>query len=210
MEYFNSLLTEKSWEILKGLLRKPIEFTVIGGWAAYLWTRQQKSKDVDIVLDTVAEIEYLKKNEPLRKNDSLRKYEIRHGDVDVDVYVPYYSRLTIPPEKLPRLSTLREGFRVPTPEALCILKQGAEQERADTVKGLKDRIDVVSLLINTDFDYDRYVHLAGEFGVGDYPRRLAGIVSGFREGGYIGLNPRQLKLKRMAVTEKIRKARAGH
>jgi len=48
-EFWNSLLTEKSWEILQEL-RKDYNFILIGGWAVYLLTKQKKSKDIDIVI----------------------------------------------------------------------------------------------------------------------------------------------------------------
>jgi len=204
MEYFNSLLTEKSWIILQELATKPLKFTVIGGWAAYLWTKQQKSKDVDIVLDSVHDLEALKIENP-RKNESLRKYEIRYGEIDVDVYVPYYSLLSIPPKDVATHTTLREGFKVATPEALCILKQGAEEKRTHTIKGVKDRVDIMSLLINTDFDYREYRVLAEKYGRREYPPRLKKIIQSFREGQYLGYNPRQLKLKKKEILEKQKK-----
>jgi len=47
-EFWNSFLTEKSWEILQKL-KKQHKFILIGGWAIYLLTNQQKSKDIDII-----------------------------------------------------------------------------------------------------------------------------------------------------------------
>ncbi len=41
-EYWNSLITEKSWKILQEI-KKEHEFILIGGWAAYLLAKQQKS-----------------------------------------------------------------------------------------------------------------------------------------------------------------------
>lgn len=205
MEYWNSLLTEKSWTLLQELVKKPIQFTLIGGWAAYMWTKIQKSKDLDIVLDNVEGIEWLKHEENLNKNESLRKYEVRYGEIDVDVYTPYYSRLAIPPEDVSLHSTTIEGFKVASPEALCILKQGAEMNRSQTVKGLKDRIDIMSLLCNTDFSYDNYKNLTKKYDHADYTKRLHQIATSFREGEYIGYNPRQLKLKKKEILVKLRK-----
>ena len=51
-EFWNSLLTEKSWEILQEL-RKNYDFILIGGWAVYLLTKQKKSKDIDIVIGRI-------------------------------------------------------------------------------------------------------------------------------------------------------------
>ena len=43
MEFWNSLLTQKSWELLQKLSKEKFRFILIGGWAAYLWTKQHKS-----------------------------------------------------------------------------------------------------------------------------------------------------------------------
>lgn len=204
MEYWNSLITEKSWRTLQELAESRLNFTLIGGWAAYLWTKTQKSKDVDIVLDTVNELEALKKRENLGKNESLRKYGIKHGEIDIDVYVPYYSKLAIPPEKIPEHSTKLEGFKVATPEALCILKQGAEEQRENTPKGLKDRIDIISLLLNTPFDYKKHKQLAEKYEHKNYPQRLQKTVTSFTEGRYINQNPHQLKQNKKKILEKLK------
>ena len=49
MEYWNELITQKSWDVLQKL--KKINFVLIGGWASYLWTSSHKSKDIDIIVD---------------------------------------------------------------------------------------------------------------------------------------------------------------
>jgi hypothetical protein len=54
-DFWNSLLTEKSWEILQEL-RKKHNFVLIGGWAVYLMTKQHKSKDIDMVI-SIKELE---------------------------------------------------------------------------------------------------------------------------------------------------------
>ncbi len=63
-QFWNSLLTEKSWKILHEL-KKGYSFIVIGGWAVYLLTRQQKSKDIDILVSILELAKF--KTEDLRK-----------------------------------------------------------------------------------------------------------------------------------------------
>src|SRR3990167_6840408 len=126
MEFWSSLLTEKSWNLLKELSKKNFQFIVIGGWAAYLWTRLHKSKDIDIIVPDFEDMEYLKKNYDLRKNDSLKKYEIKFEEIDVDIYLPYYSKLALTIEEIKHHSAIIENLHVASPEALLILKQGAE------------------------------------------------------------------------------------
>jgi len=204
MEYWNDLVAEKSWQTLQNLALKRLKYTVIGGWAAYLWTNQHKSKDVDIVLESVAELDALKNEPNLSKNDSLRKYEIRYGEIDVDVYVPYYSRLPIPPQDIHRYSTMLKGFKTANPEPLTILKQGAEENRQNTVKGLKDRVDIMTLLTYTDFDYGCYMKLAKEYGHPQYPKRLQEIVSTFTGHQYLNQNLQENKKNKKRILEKIK------
>jgi len=90
----------------------------------------------------------------------LRKYELALGDVEIDIYVPFFSRLGIPVEEVAAHVITLEGFRVPKPEILLILKQAAELERVGSVKGFKDRLDVLALLIHVDIDWDNYQGLS--------------------------------------------------
>ena len=149
MKFWNSLLTEKSWKILQDFGKK-YDFILIGGWATYLWAKQQKSKDIDIVVE-IKELQKLKA-ESLSKNDRLKKYEIKIEDIDIDIYVSHYSKLTIPPEDLKKYAKKIEGFKVLSPEALMILKQGAYEDRKNSLKGEKDLVDIMSLIFSSDFD----------------------------------------------------------
>ena len=124
MEFWNSLLTEKSWNILQDLKNK-FDFILIGGWANYLWTKTHKSKDIDIIID-LKTLYKIKNEYKLIKNDRLKKYEIKFDEIDIDIYVPYYSKLSLPIEDLGNYFTAVEGFKVVIPEVLLILKQGAE------------------------------------------------------------------------------------
>ena len=55
MTYWHELITEKSWQLLQELKGK-FRFKLIGGWAVYLLTKAQKSKDIDIIVD-IAELQ---------------------------------------------------------------------------------------------------------------------------------------------------------
>ena len=204
MEFWNELVTGKSWEVLLKLRREPVPFTLIGGWAAYLWTRMQKSKDIDIVLDDHAGLEYLKQHFTLKKNDSLRKYEIIVDGIDIDIYVPYFSRLTLPAEDIRGYSTIVENIRVARPEALLVLKQGAEMDRGDSVKGRKDRLDIMALVLRTEMDWQLYRELLERYSLAGHLQRLRGIVTGFEDIRYLGLNPREFKLAKGKIAEIVR------
>mgnify|MGYP001607335057 CR=1 FL=1 len=201
MDFWNSQLTEKSWKLLQKL-REKYNFILIGGWAAYLWTKQQKSKDIDIVAG-IAELQNLKQ-EHLSKNDSLKKYEIKFEEVDVDIYVPYFSKLSIPPQDLCRYASKTEGFNVVMPEALLVLKQGAETDRENSVKGEKDRLDIVSLLFFSELDLKKYILILKKYSLEDFVERLISILRNFTGYNSLNLAPRELKLKKEKVLRSLK------
>ncbi len=201
MEYWNSLLTEKSWKILQEI-KKKYDFILIGGWATYLWTKQQKSKDIDIAVD-LEELQKLKQ-EILIKNDRLKKYEIKFEDIDLDIYVSFFSELSIPIENLKKYSQNIEGFRVVSPEALMVLKQGAELSRRNSVKGEKDKIDIISLLLFTSFDLKKYYFILRENNKENYLKELIIIIKRFSDYNSVHLTPREFKLKKERILKEIK------
>ncbi|MBM3199885.1 hypothetical protein FJZ53_03020 [Candidatus Woesearchaeota archaeon] len=203
MEFWNSILTEKSWNILVELNKDSFDFILIGGWAAYLWTSLHKSKDVDIVLEDLKTLDYLKKKYGLKKNDNLKKYEIQFEEIDVDIYVPFYSKLAIPVEDIKKYATKIKGLKVVKPEALLILKQGAELERKESVKGDKDRIDIMTLLIYSEVSFKEYESLLKLYELEHYLPRLKTIIKTFKDIQYLNLNPRQFKLKKEQILTKL-------
>ena len=196
MDYWNDIIVERSWKILQKLKGK-FEFILIGGWANYFWTRKFKSKDIDIVVDFDT-LERLKKEYDLRKNEKLRKYEIKMDEVDIDIYVCFYSDLTIPLEKIRK--TKIEGFDVVKIEDLLVLKQGAEMDRKESEKGEKDRLDILSLLFYCDVNFTDYYEILKKIKREDFYDTLIKIVRDFKEYKYFNMTPRELKLsKREAI-----------
>lgn len=200
MEFWNSLMTEKSWKLLQEIKMK-YNFILIGGWAVYLWTKQQKSKDIDIVV-SIEELQELKK-EKLDKNDRLKKYEIKTEEVDIDIYVEYFSKLALPLESLKNYSAKIEGFDVLIPEALIILKQGAEIDRENSIKGEKDKIDILSLLFFSDFNFKKYKEIIKKYNL-PYIERLIGIVRTFQDYNSLNLTPGEFKKKKQEILSKLR------
>ncbi len=202
MDYWNDIITEKSWKILQSITKLPIKFVLIGGWANYLWTEKHKSKDIDIVTGFEG-LKYLKENYDLKKNDHLKKYEITIDEIDIDIYVPYYSQLPIPPEELEELSTKIQNISVLEPEALLVLKQGAEKDREHSAKGEKDRIDIISLLTSANIDFEKYRNLIKKYSLEEYRERLKKIVKEFKEIKYLDMTPREYKKKKEELLKKI-------
>ena len=202
MQYWNSDLTEKSWILLQELQKK-YNFILIGGWATYLWTKQQKSKDIDIIVD-LKELEKLKQ-ENLIKNDRLKKYELKFEEIDVDIYVPYFSKLTIPIEKIKNYNSKLQGFNVLSKEALLILKQGAELDRRNSIKGEKDRIDIISLLFFTDFDYKIYKSILKENSKEFLLDELIKLIRNFNDYNSLNLAPNEFKKIKKKITNRTEK-----
>ncbi|MBN2423073.1 hypothetical protein JXB41_07660 [Candidatus Woesearchaeota archaeon] len=206
MQFWNSLLTEKSWDILIELNKKPIKFILIGGWANYLWTKLHKSKDIDIILEDFNSLNYLKQNYNLTKNDNLKKYEIKIEEIDVDIYVAHYSELGIPINEIKKHTTKIENITVVRPEILLILKQTAEKQRQDSIKGQKDRIDILTLVFNVEIDFKEYNTILEKDDLNHYYNRLLNIITNFKEIKYLELNPRQFKLKKQQLLKKLKSA----
>ena len=202
MEFWNSLLTEESWRLLQEF-RKKYNFILIGGWAVYLWIKRQKSKDIDIVVD-IGELQKLK-YENIGKNDSLKKYEIKKDNIDIDIYVEHYSKLAIPVEDINLYKESVEGFDVVCPEVLLILKQGAEINRSGSVKGEKDKVDIMSLLFFYDIDYEKYRNILEKYKLGNYVEILISLVRNFREYHDMDLNPRVFKLKKEKILNELKR-----
>ncbi len=201
-DFWNSLLTEKSWEILKEL-RKEHNFILIGGWAAYLIAERQKSKDIDIVVD-LNELHKLKQENIMGKNDKLRKYEIKKQDIDVDIYLEHYSKLAIPVEDIKNYTINLKGFNVACPELMIVLKQSAYFDRKDSVKGEKDLIDIISILFFSEIDFEKYNDIIKKYSLENYLRSLYSAVSGFNDFNKLNLSPKEFKLKKREILDKIR------
>lgn len=200
VEFWNSLLTEKSWEILQEIRKKYI-FILIGGWAAYLIAGRQKSKDIDIVV-SINELQKLK-SENLIKNDRLKKYEIKRGDVDIDIYLEHFSKLTIPSEDIKNYSVEIQGFKVVCPEALLILKQGAHNDRKNSVKGEKDLLDIISILFFSEIDFTKYAQILRKYGLQKYQPELRSLIKNFKDYDKLNLIPAEFKRIKNKIIEKL-------
>lgn len=194
------MLTEKSWGLLQEL-RKEYNFVLIGGWAVYLFIRRQKSKDIDIVV-SITELQKFKTYD-LRKNDNLKKYEVKRDDVDIDIYVEYYSKLIIPVEEIKNYAVKIEGFNVICPELLLILKQAAYNARRDSVKGEKDLVDMISLVLLEKIDFKKYGSIAKKYKLENYFSDLIRLIKSFKDYEKIGINAREFKIRKNKILKII-------
>lgn len=200
MDFWNDIVTDKSWEALLRI-KKQFNFVLIGGWACYLYTKTMKSKDIDIIVDFDT-LKIIENKYRLKKNQSLKRYEIVVNGISVDIYVPFFSNLAIPPEDIIKSAASVEGFSIPSPEMLVILKQEAERDRHGSGKGEKDRVDILNLLLKSQFNKDKYLSLLEKYNKNLLKHILDTIANSNKEFAYLGIdNPRKIKLLKKELLE---------
>ena len=200
MEFWNSEITNDSWNELL-VLSRTYNFILIGEWAIYLYTKLHKSRDIDIVVD-YDQFWVLSKDFQLRKNPSVRRYEIKFRKFDIYIYTPFYSRLTVPVQDLINNFTIIENIKVSKIEELLILKLGAFDERVDSIKGQKDRLDIAGLVFYSSVDYARFTELLNKYEKRVYYKLLMNAVGNIdpRLLQYLNLNESTYaKMKKKAL-----------
>lgn len=175
MEFYHGLITKKSFQTLQELKRK-FNFILIGGWAIFLYAHALKSKDVDIIVD-YDELEKLKKEYDIIKNDRLRKYEMKMEGIDIDIYLPFFSQIGFPLEDFKNYLQSQEGFMVPKPEVLLIMKVYVAQERKGTTKGRKDIMDIFSLLSKKIIKWQDYHQVIEKYHLKNLQKELITLVA---------------------------------
>lgn len=190
MAYYRDSVTEKSWQILQQLKRE-FKFCLIGGWAVWLYTQKLKSKDIDIIID-LDQLAELRQKYELEKNERLKKYQVRLGEVEIDVYTPYYSDLGIPAEQILANQQLVGGFFVPKPETLFDLKLTAWLGRRGSAKGRKDFIDLVGLWLEQKIDQE---NVKNKIGINEFIREFK-LITSLPE---LGLNRHQMAKEKSKI-----------
>jgi hypothetical protein len=174
-EFYHTIITEKSFELLQKLKRK-FNFILIGGWAIFLYSKALKSKDIDIIID-YKELGKFKKEFRVFKNERLKKYEVKAEQTDIDIYLPFFSDLGILVEEIKNHAQSIEGFVVPIPEILLILKTFAYQDRKGTTKGRKDIIDIFSLICSQKIDWQKYKNLIEKYKLNEINQELKNLIA---------------------------------
>ena len=156
-QFWHNDITEKSFQALVEL-NKEFNFILIGGWAVYFWSKKMKSKDIDIVVD-FTELGKIREKYEIIKNSRLKKYEVKFEEFDLDIYIPHYSKIGFPLEELSNYTHNIEGFKVPEVEVLLLMKLFVFDKRKNSIKGEKDKIDIVSLLDGVDINWQKFKSL---------------------------------------------------
>jgi len=161
-------IVERSWMAL-GELKELADFVLIGGWAVYFWSKKLKSRDIDLYIDQDnfyrLQSALLQRGYAVKRNVRLKKFEALIGDVEVDIYTPFMSNLVIPCLDVfeRKLFSLIKGFKVAIPEVMLLLKAQAAQQRWHAEKGLKDRVDIISMLKFVDIRRDLFEQMLGKY-----------------------------------------------
>src|SRR3989344_5041033 len=133
-----------------------------------------------------------------------------HKSKDIDIVIDIQTL-----SKLKKLYDIRKndrlkktgmigGFEVAKPEYLLILKQGSEIDRKESEKGEKDRIDIMSILLNCKLDFKVYLKTLKRNRLDSLLDRLIKIVSEFKDYNYLNITPRQLKLKKQEILKELK------
>lgn len=200
MDFYNDLITAKSRQILQNL-KSQLDFVLIGGWAVYLYTKALKSKDIDMIV-SYDQLDILRKNFSFIKNDRLKKYEARSEEVQIDIYLPYYSNLGIPVEEIIKQTKKVETFSLPSAEILLLLKQYAYKQRKLSIKGQKDKLDIISLLSKQTLNWHNYRSQLTKHHLSYMQSDLVDLLKETTKMTELGINEHHLsKLKKKILTE---------
>lgn len=200
-EFYHGLITEKSFKILQDLRRK-FKFVLIGGWAIFLYTKRLKSKDIDIIID-YDELEKFKKEFNVFKNERLSKYEMKIEEIDVDIYLPFFSKLGLPVEGIKNYLQSLEGFIVPVPEILLLLKTYTLNQRKGTIKGKKDLVDIFALLREEKVNWQKYKEIIAKHKLQEVNQVLKNLISSQGAIPEINLSDHQIAKLKKEVLKKL-------
>ena len=210
MEFWNSEITNRSWEMLLDFSRK-YDFILMGGWAIYLYSQLQKSRDIDIIV-SYESFSVISNDYPIKKNMALKEYEIKFRDFDVDIYLPHFSRLSVPPSDILDLySTVVDNIKVPTIETLLTLKLGAYSDRLNSIRGDKDSLDIVGLLSRVDINMGELKKIFRKYNLHHFHDHLKNVILRFDHGllPYLNLNENSFSKLKKRLLEQMEKTNFG-
>ena len=83
------------------------------------------------------------------------------------------------------------------------MKQGAELDRGNSVKGQKDRIDIMTLLFYSDIDFKKYNEILKRYNL-DYLKELKRIITAFKDVNHLNVNVKEFKKRKNKLLEEIK------
>lgn len=210
MELWNERIVKESYEVLNKL-KKDVDFVIIGGWASWLYTKKIKSKDIDVYINFKDFFNFqeilAEKGIFISLNRKLKKYSVKIMDIDIDIYTPHYCNLIVSCKDVfsKKWFKMIDGFKVILPELLLVLKLKAEEERKWTVKGFKDRIDILTIIHKLNLNKKFLLELKKKYKI-DIIKRILNIIRGSKkEFDYFLPESNNLRLLKKLKLELIRK-----
>lgn len=203
----------KSFEFLKRLKVLDMDMVLIGGWAVYFLTQYHMSRDIDFILQ---DREFWKLRTYIlglggrEKASGLKKTGFSIEDVKLDVYCESKSALAIPIDEIyqKQLFVVIEGVKILKPEHLLILKLKAAEARGHSMKGLKDRCDILALCLKTDLDFSVFKAICQDHFMADMPQKLEELIlSCQKEFNYVmqkEIIPSKLKRTKKDLINRLR------
>ena len=185
MELWNEIIVEKSYDVLNKL-KGEIDFVIIGRWASWFYTKTIKSKDIDMYVNFkdffIFQEILANKGIFISLNKKLKKYEAKIDEVDIDIYTPNYCDLIVPCKDIFADNWFKSinGFKVILPEPFLVLKLKAEEARMGTIKGFKDRIDILSMIYSIELNKQFLLELENKYKL-DIRTKILKIIKGSKE-----------------------------
>lgn len=166
-----------------------------------MYSKKMKSKYIDIIIN-YNELGKLKEKYQIIKNDRLKKYEINLGEFDIDIYLPRYSDIGFPLENIIDNAQNIEGFIVPRIEILLLLKLRAYQDRKNSIKGEKDKIDIISLLDSVEINWKYFKKIEQELGI-NLSDEIMEILTGTNQIKELGINNQAMAKLRKNILSRL-------
>ncbi|MEM3208947.1 MAG: hypothetical protein QXE33_03440 [Candidatus Micrarchaeaceae archaeon] len=162
-QFWNEEQVKRSRELLNAIAGA-VDFVLIGGWAVFMYTRQQMSLDLDIAIGYES-LEYFRKYGIKDYKNISIKYSVIDGTY-VDLFIEDFSdrELPFPVRVILNNYTTIEGIKVVNKELLLLLKLWGYL-RADQQKIRKDILDVLALLLYGDIDLEKFKNYIEEYDI---------------------------------------------
>ena len=75
----------------------------------------------------------------------------------------------------------------------------------DQASQVREKIDIVSLILYSEIDFKEYHKLIEKYQLIDYYTKLLKIIKNFKEIKYLNLNLREFRLRKTKIIEELKK-----
>jgi len=138
----------------------------------------------------------------------MKRYEIKLMEgLNINIYLPKYSKLVIPIEDIENLTLMKDGFILPKPEVLLILKIAEYLDNQNNIIGTESAINIASLVLFANCDFNLFKELIDKYKLRGYIKLLFLIIEKFDRSliKYLDLNENEFAKLRKKYIDEIRK-----